>query len=81
MNIIKGGMSILPAPHLQICSHNHDSMLKAYVKIPDLALKYEWPYGNSQVQHTKKKNPPPRPAQYSTLSQPQENTCIFMSAF
>ena len=40
MNIIKGGMSILPAPPLKICIHNHDSMLKAYVKTPDLALNY-----------------------------------------
>lgn len=40
MNIIKGGMSILPAPHLKICSHDHDSIFKAYVKVPDLALSY-----------------------------------------
>lgn len=24
MNIIKGGKSILPTPHLQICSHEHE---------------------------------------------------------
>lgn len=38
VNIIKGDLSLLPEPHLKLCSRSDDGMAKVYVKIPDLAF-------------------------------------------